>query len=117
VALVLYWLAHAYAQALGERLEHGHQFRPQALLHELGRSATIVRGSAIPLATMLIAWAAGANTNQSVVVALVAAATSLVLLELIAAVRSRSNPAELLTQLGVSVVLGLGVLALKVLLH
>src|ERR1700728_878851 len=49
VALILYWLAHAYADALGERLERNEAFRPRALLHQLRRSATIVRGSALPL--------------------------------------------------------------------
>jgi hypothetical protein len=117
VALVLYWLAHAYAQALGERLERNQPFRFRALAHELRHSAAIVRGSALPLAAMLLAWAAGAGTNEAVLVALIAAAITLVVLELIAALRSRCSTAELLTQAGLSVVLGLGVLGLKVVLH
>ena len=117
IALVLYWLAHAYAQALGERLERNTPFRVRALLTQLRHSATIVRGSAIPLAAMLAAWAAGAGTNESVLAALITAAGSLVLLEVIAAVRSNCSRAEILTQAGVSAVLGVGVLGLKVVLH
>jgi hypothetical protein len=117
VALLLYWLAHAYSDALGERLEHHQAFRPRALLYQLRRSATIVRGSALPLTTMLLAWAAGASTSQAVNVALITAAVSLILLELISMVRSECGVSELLTQTVVSVVLGLGVLSLKVVLH
>ena len=117
LALILYWLAHAYAGALGERLEHDHPFRLTALLHELRRSAAIVRGSTLPLAAMVIAWAAGATTHHAVLAALFVAAASLVMLELIAALRAVCSRAELITQVGLSALLGLGILALKVLLH
>jgi len=117
VALVLYWVAHAYAQALGERLEHNQPFRPRALLGQLRHSATIVRGSTLPLGVMLLAWAVGAGTNESVIAALITAAVSLVLLEVIAGVRSHCSRSEMATQVAVSAVLGLGVLALKVVLH
>jgi hypothetical protein len=117
VALVLYWLAHAYAQALGERLEDNQPFRVRNLLVQLRHSATIVRGSTLPLGAMLIAWAVGARTNESVVAALITAALSLVLLEVVAGVRGRCSRAEVATQAAVSAVLGVGVLALKVVLH
>jgi hypothetical protein len=48
---------------------------------------------------------------------LITAAVSLVLLELISMARSKGGVSELLTQTVVSVVLGLGVLSLRVVLH
>jgi hypothetical protein len=117
VAALLYWLAHAYAGVLGRRLSTGERLSTGALLRALGHDWAVIRGAAIPLLALALAAVAGAGQQTAVTAALWSAAASLVGLELIAGVRSKASPGELALDLAVGVTMGLGILALKVLLH
>ncbi len=117
IAAALYWLAHAYASVLGRRLSLHERLTATALLRALGHDWALVRGAAIPLVALLVAWASGASQQTAVTVALWSAVTSIVVFELIAGVRSRAAPAELVLELGVGVAMGMGILALKIVLH
>jgi hypothetical protein len=77
----------------------------------------LIRGASIPLLVLVVAWAAGAAQTTAVDAALWSAVASLIGFELIAGIRSRATPGELALELGVGAVLGLGILALKILLH
>jgi hypothetical protein len=117
VALVLYWLAHAYADALGERLEGGRTLSVSQLARHLSSTATMLRGAGIPVVVLLASRAIGASASVAVLAALISAAATLVLLETVAAARQRLALPELLLQVGVGVMLGAGVLAVRVVLR
>jgi len=117
IAAALYWLAHAYASLLGSRLASGEHLTVRALWAALAHDLALVRGAAIPLAALLIAWAAGAERETGEAAALWCAVGSVIALELAAGIRSRATRRELALELGVGIALGLGILALRVLLH
>ena len=60
--------------------------------------------------------AAGLGTRDAVIAALVSAVALLFIFEVIAALRGTMRPAELVVQVAVGLVIGAGVLALKVIL-
>lgn len=117
VTLVLFWLAHAYSAALGARLRTGRRQSWRAGLRVAWHEAALIKGALLPVGVLIIATAAGASTHVAVVVALVAAAVWLVLLELIAGLRNRLSAGELVVQVAVGALLGVGVLAVKALAH
>jgi hypothetical protein len=117
IAAALYWLAHAYAAVLGRRLATRERLTARALWRALVHDWALIRGASIPLLVLIVAWAAGAAQTTAVDAALWSAVASLIGFELIAGIRSRATPGELALELGVGAVLGLGILALKILLH
>lgn len=117
LATCLYWLAHAYATVLGRRLVHEELLTPMTLWRALVQNWAIFRGAAVPLAALMIAWAAGAAQETAVNVALWCAVATIVMFEITAGIRSRARPAELALEVGVGLVMGLGIITLKILLH
>jgi hypothetical protein len=117
IAAALYWLAHAYANVLGRRLAQHERLTAGGLVRALGRDWAIMRGAALPLLALVLAWAAGARLQTGVTAALWSAVASLIAFELIAGVRSRAEPGELVLEVGVGATMGLAILALRIVLH
>ena len=117
IALGLYWLAHAYAEVLGRRLALHERLTTVALRDALARDWAIVRGAAIPLLALLLAWALGAARETAVTAALWSTVTNLVALELLAGVRAHATRGELALEGGVGIAMGVAILALKIVLH
>ncbi len=117
VALLVYWLAHSYAELLGQRLTADERLTASGLARALGRDWAIVRGAGAPLLALLVAWAVGANQETGVTVALWTCVASLLAFELLAGLRARAQPAELALELCIGAAMGLGVILLRVILH
>jgi membrane protein YqaA with SNARE-associated domain len=117
VTLVIYWLAHSYAELVGERIVDRTHLTARGLGRALARDRTIVQSAGIPVVALLACWAAGASQEDAVTVALWVCAGCLLAFEVLAGVRTRARPAELLLEVGVGLAMGVGVLALRVILH
>jgi hypothetical protein len=117
LALLLYWLAHAYSEVLGDRLATHRHLTMQALGRSLLQEWAIVRGATVPLLALLVAWAAGASQTTGVTVGVWATAASLLAFELLAGVRAKSSPVELLLEGCVGATMGLAIIALRAILH
>jgi hypothetical protein len=117
IATAIYWLAHAYASALGRRIEQQERLSVAGLSRALAHDGAIVRGAAIPLLVLALAWAVGARLEHGVSAAVWSSVASLVALELTAGIGARASRAELVLDVAVGAAMGLGVLALKALLH
>jgi hypothetical protein len=117
IAAFSYWLLHSYARVLGRRLIEGEPLRLSLLGAALRRERLLLAGAAVPIGALLIAWAAGASREEAVNDALWAAIVGVVAFEIFAGVRSRSTSRELLLEVGVGLALGLGILAMRILLH
>jgi hypothetical protein len=117
IAALLYWLAHSYATVLGQRLRTRETLTPATLVRGLADDRGLLRGAAIPLLALLLAWATGASQQTAVDAGLYSVAGSLFLLELLAGLRSRARHGELALEVAVGATLGLGVLALRIVLH
>ncbi len=112
-ATLLYWLAHSYADLLGSRLETGERLTARSLGQALAHDWAIVRGAAIPLLALVIAWLVGASRESGVTAALRTAVVTVVVFELLAGIRAKSTPGELLLKGAVGVTMGLAILAVK----
>jgi membrane protein YqaA with SNARE-associated domain len=117
VAILIYWLARSYATLLGRRLTVGERLSVTELGRALAHDWAIVRGSGLPLLALLVAWASGASQQTGATAALWTCVGSLLTFELLAGLRTRARPAELALELCVGATMGLGVIALKVILH
>jgi hypothetical protein len=117
IAICLYWLAHAYADVLGHRLQTHERLNIAALGGALHDEATILIGAVLPLLALLLCWAFGVALASGVEAALWTSVASLVAIELIAGIRARSTPRELVLEVSVGATMGLAIVALKVILH
>ena len=117
IAAAIYWLAHAYANALGWRVATRQRLTAGVLSRELVRDWAIVRGAAIPLFVLVLAWVAGATLETAVNTALGATVATLVAFELIAGIGSQATGRELVLDVGVGAAMGVAIVALKVLMH
>jgi tetrahydromethanopterin S-methyltransferase subunit G len=117
IALLVYWLAASYAQFTGERLEAGEPFRYGALLRTVAHEVGVIYGAVVPLAVLLVLWAAGTALATAVTVAIWTAAAIIVATEVLIGIRADLTGRELVRQTAFGIVLGLLVVALRVLLH
>lgn len=117
IALAMYWLAHSYANVLGERLQTQERLTATTLARNLVHDWAIVRGASPPLLALLVAWAVGADQETAVTAALWTTVGSLLVYELAAGLRAKARPKELLVEASVGAAMGIGVLALRVILH
>jgi hypothetical protein len=117
IAVTLYWFAHAYADVLGLRLAEHRRVSWWEMWHTFIRDWSIAKGAGVPLLALLVAWAAGASQETAITAGVWTVVASLIVFELAAGIRSRAKPAELVFDVSAGTTLGLGILALRVLLH
>jgi hypothetical protein len=117
LALGLYWLAHAYAATLGQRLDNQTPLSTAALRRALVRDFAIVRGAIAPILALLIAAAAGASLATAVLAAVWTSAVLIVTFEVVAATRAQMRGRELIVQVCVGAIMGLAIIALRVVMH
>ncbi len=117
VALVLYWIAHAYAGFAGERLKAGEPITPaglgRAMMHELG----LLTGAATPLLALVVFDLAGASLATAITAGIWTAAAVVVVIELVAGIRAELTGRELVGQTALGALLGCLVIAVHVILH
>jgi len=117
IAICLYWLAHSYADILGQRMQTHERLSTGILLRALRDEATILLGAALPLLALLVAWILGAAQTVGVEAALWTSVASLIAFELMAGIRAHARRRELALEAGIGLTMGLAIIALKVVLH
>jgi hypothetical protein len=117
ILLVMYWLGHGYATALGQRIEEGEPWELSSTLSALRREVTILVGGIVPLGTLLVCWSAGFSLNTGVLAAIIASAVAIVALEVVAGMRASRRPTEILADATFGATLGVGLLVVKIILH
>lgn len=117
ITVVVYWLAHAYSGALGERVQSGEALTPRSIGRALTHSWSVVRGATVPGLTLLTAWIVGASLRGAISAAVWSTVGALIGLELLAGIRAKSEPLELVIDCCVGACIGAAVLLLRALLH
>lgn len=117
IALLLYWLAHAYSELAAERLEHHEAFTVTGVVSTLVSELMIIVGAAVPLLTLVVCWAAGFRLATAVAAAVSTAAAMIVIEEAVTGVRAHLSRRALVVQIAVGIFFGLLVLSLSLLLH
>lgn len=117
IILVLYWFMNLYTHTLGIRLRTRGRLTKTLFWHSCAYELAILEGAMIPVLALLVAWAAGATVTTGVTVALWATAVSIVTLEVTAAWRGGLRRMDVWIQAGAGAVMGLAIIALKLVLH
>lgn len=115
--LALYWLSRSYAAAFEDRLGEGRRWDLSVLVGGMRRSLGILRGGLVPLLVLLVCWGLGLSLSTGVAAAIISAAVTLVLMEVAAGIRASEGAVGILVDTLVGATLGLGIFALKVVLH
>jgi tetrahydromethanopterin S-methyltransferase subunit G len=117
ITMLVYWLAHSYAEFASDRLAESQPARFAMLGRIMRNQVAILFGAAIPLLALLIDWVVGASLSTAVTTALFTSAGMVVLIELVAGLRAKQTGRELLLQTLFGAVLGLLIIALRLILH
>jgi hypothetical protein len=117
LTLLVYWMAHSYAEMLGDRLERHGRLSVGGFRRSLARDWAIVRGGFVPVLALLIVSAAGASLYNAVAVAVWTSAITIFLLELVAGIRAELNGTELAVQVCAGAIMGATIIVLRALLH
>jgi hypothetical protein len=117
LAMVLYWVAHAYSDSVEDRIRKGEHLTAKGFARDLGHELPILAGAVIPLLVLLILGLAGASLATAVSAAIWTDAGVIAAIETAAAIRSGSKGREMIAQVAVGIGLGLMVIAIRVVLH
>jgi hypothetical protein len=117
VAMVLYWLAHGYAEHWASHLLRSDEWSTAEIWSSLVWEAPILLGAVVPILVLLLSWVAGGSTEAAVTAALWASAVEIVLLELGAGLFRHDRARDIAIQVLMGVTMGLGILALRLTLH
>lgn len=117
VTMALFWLAHAYADHLATRLRQPAEWTVRELLVCLEHEATIFAGAALPVIALILSWATGGSVGAGVTASLWCAGVELVVFELIASVRRHLSARDTVVETTIGASLGLGIVAIHLLLH
>jgi hypothetical protein len=112
----VFWLVHAYTDALERRVLLQERITARGLMHALARERAIMRGAAIPVLALLLGWVTGANLETAVTAAVWSAVATIFIIELAAGISAGAEGRELALDACVGATLGVAMLALKSLL-
>ncbi len=117
LTMVLYWLAHSYAEFTGGRISEGEQFEFVAFARSTRRELSVLGGAGVPLIVLLVCWAAGASLSTGVSAGIWTAAAVIVAIEVVLGLRAELSGRDLARQTAFGALLGVLVLLLRVVLH
>lgn len=117
IAVAAYWLAHSYAHWVAERFGRNAPPSPRDFLIALSHEWPVAEGAAVPVAALVVAWAAGVPLTTGDTAALSAALVALVMFEVAGGLRRQLRPPQLLANAAVALVLGATLFAVKNVLH
>jgi hypothetical protein len=117
VAILLFWLAHAYAAYTAHRMERTEPLSFRAFGHAMLGEATVILGAVVPVLVLLAEWLFGVPVTTGVTVGVWTSAAVIAGIEIWIGIRGHLKPYELLVQSVVGVVLALLVIALNSIIH
>jgi hypothetical protein len=117
VATATYWLALTYARFTGERLEEGKGATVGGFMSAAAHELTILVGAVVPFAALIAFWIGGASLNTAVIAAVYFADAAIIGAEILIGVRAGLTGTALIGQAAIGAILGVLVLALRLLLH
>jgi membrane protein YqaA with SNARE-associated domain len=117
VALALYWLALAYSEFTGRRIQEGEHFTFTAFRHAAKHENSVLLGAMVPIGVLVICWIFGVELGTAVEIGVYSAAGLVVVYELLIGYWSDASGRELIGHTVVGVGLGLLIITLRVVLH
>jgi hypothetical protein len=117
IAILLYWLVHAYSSFAEHRVEQGEPLTLRGLARTLAAELMIIVGAAVPLLAVLVCWAAGARLSTAVNAAIYTCSAIIVVTEVVAGVSAQLSGRDLIVQTALGALFGLLVIAVTLVLH
>jgi len=117
IIMILYWMAHSYSEYAAERMQEHEPFTYTGMIANATRELTVLIGAAVPFAMLVICWIVGASLTLADAAASWASAAIVIATEIVIGVRANLTGRELVRQTVVGAILGLLIVALRVLLH
>ena len=117
VVLVIYWLTHLYTNVLGVRLRTNEPLDRGLIRKSAVHELPVIEGGVAPMLVLAVAWAGGASVPNGVTAAVITAVVGIIVLEIVAAWRGRSRGGRVWLSALAGTAGGLGVVAVKVVLH
>lgn len=117
IAIILYWLTHAYSEVTEQRLASGVPMTAAFVRRTLRHELMILAGAAMPLLALLVSWAVGAPLGTAVTAAIWTAVGMIVAIEVLAGVRADLTGRQLALQVGAGMLFGMLVIVLRIILH
>jgi len=117
IVLVLYWLSRLYTHLLGVRLRTkellGRTLIWRSAVHEL----PVIEGAVTQMIVLVVAWATGVSLTSGVNATIAATVATIVVLEIAAGWRTKPRHAGIWLRVALGALMGLAVVAVKVVLH
>ena len=117
LALVVYWLAHTYAEFTARRLAGTARLTPAELGQSMAHEAPLVLGALLPVLALLLCWLARARLTTGVTVAIWTSVAMIAIIQVVAAMRARPSLPAVVLQSAIGLALGVLVIAIKLVLH
>src|SRR5947209_3654785 len=102
LALLMLWLAHAYAEDASRRWREGEAITLGGLRHSMADELSILLGAAIPILALIFTWIFGAGLGAAIYAATWVSVVTVVALEVLVGVRAK----DARSSLGLRVLLG-----------
>ena len=117
VSMVVFWLAHAWSETVGERVAEGHRF-DRSRIRDIARAEwPLVEAALLPTLLLALAWAGVWTAHTGIVLALIASVVQLIGWGFAAGYRTAHDwHAALLAGIGDGV-LGVAIVALELSIH
>jgi hypothetical protein len=115
--MLAFWLAKVWSSMVNERLTEGHGFGFHDVTEVVRKEWPMVESGAVPIAALALAWAGAWSVDTGTHIALGLAVAQLVLWGLVAGRRSHASWPVALFFGAVDGLLGLGIVALEVVVH
>ena len=117
IVLLIYWLTHVYTHILGARLRTRGALDRAALREGVLHELPVMEGGVAPVLVLIVAWLGGASVPDGVTAAVITTVISIIVLEVVAAWRARLRGGSFWVSGILGAAGGLGVVAVKVVLH
>ncbi len=112
LVVALFWVVHAWSDDTGERIKQRRRLQWRPLVATLEHQASILRAVLAPVLVLAVAGLAGASDATALWLGTVTCAVSLVLIELISALRNRLPVAQVLVETAAGAAFGCALLVL-----
>jgi hypothetical protein len=117
LTLLMYWLAHSYAEFTSWRLKENERIKLADLGRTMLEQLPLLLGASLPLLALVSTWAAGGSLSTAVSAAIWTATGAIVLIEVVAGRRADLSGGALVLQGGIGALLGVLIALLRVVLH
>jgi hypothetical protein len=112
LVVALFWVVHAWSDDTGERLEHHRRLAWRPFVDALEHQGSILRAVLLPVVALFVAGLAGASDATALWVGTMTCAVSLVLIELVSALRNRLPVTQVLVETAAGATFGCVLLTL-----